>query len=71
MMRKTDTYYRRLTGSSQSPELSWLLQPGVFPEIQVLQDPSDHRRLFNEGENLHVSTALGAFQSIYIPDLLK
>ena len=51
---------------------------GKLPQIQVLQDAPDDRRLFNKGDDLHAAAAFRAFlfenlrfQGIDIPDLLQ
>ncbi len=43
----------------------------VFPEIKMFQDAPDNQRLFNEGNNCHLSSVLRALEDIDIPDLLQ
>ena len=56
------------TGLADEFQRQWR-RPWLFPEIQVLENPLDHRRIFDEEDNLHFPGTLWAFQSINVPDL--
>jgi len=51
--------------------LDCLKNSSISVKTHVLQNSPDYRRIFNKGDNLHLSMAPRAFESIDIPDLLE